>query len=179
MFKLFKTIKKENLLTSLIYIIIGSVLFFNPQLSITFIIYGVSIILLIYGIIHMINYFKENNGTFYEKFDLVIGAISLGTGIFILVDQILVISIIPFIIGVFLIIKAINLIKQANLLKHYNSKQHKISIILAIIIVISGLYLIFNPIKIVKTLITVIGFLLICMGTFELWTYYNINKFLP
>lgn len=178
MSKLFKEMRKEATITSIIYIVIGMVLFFVPKLSADIIIWAISLIILLFGISHLVTYFKYDNLGFNERLDLVIGAISIGTGIFIILNSNFIMSIIPFVIGVFLLIESISLIKQAFVLKEYDLKQFKISLTLGIILVIGGIYLLFNPIKVVTSLITFIGLLFICMGSFELWTNYHVQKYI-
>ena len=142
MFNIIKEINKEATLSSIIYIIIGMILFFVPKLSA----------------------------------DLIIGAISLGISVFIIFNSTFIMSIIPFIIGFFLLTEALHLVKQAYVLKDLYIKQFKVSLILSLILALAGIYLLFNPIKVITSLIAFIGILLICMGSFELWTSYQVQK---
>ncbi|MBS5115064.1 MAG: DUF308 domain-containing protein [Erysipelotrichaceae bacterium] len=176
MFNIIKEINKEATLSSIIYIIIGMILFFVPKLSADLIIGAISLIIFMFGISRLISYFRYNKIGFNERLDLIIGAISLGISVFIIFNSTFIMSIIPFITGFFLLTEALHLVKQAYVLKDLYIKQFKVSLILSLILALAGIYLLFNPIKVITSLIAFIGILLICMGSFELWTSYQVQK---
>ncbi len=178
MLEILKEINKEKIMISLLYIIIGSFLFIYPKLSIDIIMISISLLLIVYGIFHLIIYLRSENIGLYNRLELITSIIALATSIFILFNSKIVISIIPFIIGVFIIIEAGTLIKHATILRNYDHKSFQISLVLGIILFIIGAYLLFNPIEIITSLMTFIGVILICMGLFELWTFYQLQKYM-
>ena len=106
-----------------------------------------------FGISRLISYFRYNKIGFDERLDLIIGSISLGISVFIIFNSTFIMSIIPFIIGFFLLTEALHLVKQAYVLKDLYIKQFKVSLILSLILALAGIYLLFNPIKVITSLI--------------------------
>lgn len=167
---IFKVFKKESIIAAVLYVIAGLVLIIFPETTAKTIGYVFAGVLIILGIKNIINYFKREIAlTFYHN-DLVIAAICIIAGITVAVKVEAVVSFIPFILGVFVTISGIIKLQNALNLRRMNNGGSLMVLIMAVINIIIGLMLTFNPFKFVASLIRIIGIGLFLSGVTDIIT---------
>lgn len=168
-------LRKEVVLSSIIYIIVGGIFFIYPTMSANIIAYILAGTLLAFGIAKLITYRRFESIGFKERLLLLVGAVAVGLGIFIIVNPTIVFSILPFIAGVFMIVEALSMIQNINGLKE-NKDAHSISLILMIILLLGGIIIVINPFSIAKSILMLIGAFFIFDGVSQLWTVNQIKQ---
>lgn len=175
MSQLTKRLKKEVVISSIIYILVGMLFLFYPTMSANIIAYILGGTILAFGIGKVLVYRKLEEIHMNDRMDLFIGAIALGGGVFIFFNPPIVLSILPFIAGIFMIIEAFSLMQTIQPLKT-NKDSYNISFILMIILFIGGIIILINPFKIAKTVLMIIGTFFIFDGISQLYTANQIKK---
>lgn len=146
MHNLIKISYKMSMFYSILFAIIGLLLFLDPAGFVVLISYMIGILLLILGINNVLNYSK-NRDLAINKTLLVVGVILFIIGIFLIVKPTFIGKIVPSIIGVCLIINALEKLMYLSYITDKNSEQYMISLISGIIIMIAGIFLLFNPLS--------------------------------
>ena len=159
--------KKYDLLTSIVLLILGIILLFVPGGIITTIIRIFGIIILILGVLSVLSSSKnKKNNT-----DLVYGILIIILGIVFVSNPEVIASIIPFILGVWIIIKSLFKLQFISTLKTTSTDYIK-PLVINIITLILGITLAFNPFKGAETLVRIIGIFLIVYSGLDILDYY-------
>lgn len=155
---------KQLSLLSIAYIIVGIILILWPGTAVKAVCYVISAILIIYGAYRIIRYFRSNVAERYNQFDLAIGIIAAVIGIFILIRPYLFASILPFVIGLCILVDSILKFQNALDLKKSGMNRWQLPMIISIITAVLGVILIINPFGATKTLVTCMGLFFIIDG---------------
>jgi len=159
--------KKYDIASSILFLILGILLLVVPGGIVTTVIRVFGIIILILGILSIVNVAKTkvNNGEMV--YGILIGVLGL---VFISNPEVIA-SIIPFVFGVWIVIKTSFKLQFVVALKRGNSKDYVKSLVVNIITLILGLVLIFNPFKGAETIIRIIGGFMIAYSLLDILNY--------
>lgn len=167
MYNLIKTSYKMSMIYSIVFILIGLLLFLDPAGFVELISYMIGMLLLIIGVNNVLNYSK-NRDLAVNKTLLVVGVILFIIGIFLIVKPTFIGKIVPSIIGVCLIIKAIEKLMYLSYINDKNSEQYMISLISGIIIMIAGIFLLFNPLSGTLIVTQIIGVIIVIYSVMDI-----------
>ncbi|MGN0242611.1 MAG: HdeD family acid-resistance protein [Lachnospiraceae bacterium] len=158
----------HSVFMSCIFILLGIILMVWPGMSVKSICYGIGGILVAVGLFYFISYFTKSNAERYYRNDMVIALVLLLIGWFLIRRAEMVISIIPFVLGLFII--ASGLEKFQTALDFHLAKQTGWVwlMVVAVVNVAFGIILVVNPFKAATTLFFIIGFGLVYSGVFGL-----------
>lgn len=171
-----KKAQKNNIQKNIIYLLIGIFLFIFPNFISNSICYIIGSLTSIIGLICLINYFKLKKHNNNSVILLILGLLILGFGLSIIIKPNIYISIIPFIIGIYIIFIALYKLNQALILK--NSKYNKwYSFMLsAILMLLFGIIITFNPFETITLIIRLIGLTFIITSIYDIYNNYNYKK---
>jgi uncharacterized membrane protein HdeD (DUF308 family) len=176
--KTLKKFKNTFMTFSILYITLGIVLIIWPEISARIICNIFGILTLGFGAVKMIRYFNGNTYDTAFRFDLAQGILYIILGIFILAAPKVVISILPFILGLAIVIDSIIRIQLAMDLKRGQYTKWSTSLVFAIITAILGTILLFNPFKGGIALTIYMGISLVVDGIVNLWGLIHATKIL-
>ena len=159
-----KQFSKSYIFISALYVVLGVVLLAWPTLSVQMICYGLAVAMIVIGLSYGIMYFTKDNLEGFLQLDLVIGIICLAFGIFILLNPTFLSSVLPFAMGIILLLGAIVKIQSAFNMKKLRFKKWYLTLICALVIGALGAVLLWNPFKEEKYMILYIGICLILDG---------------
>lgn len=168
-------LKREVVVSSIIYILVGFIFLFYPTMSANIIAYILGGTILAFGIGKVLVYRKQEEIHMNDRMDLLIGAIALGGGVFIFFNPPIVLSILPFIAGIFMIIEAFSLMQTIQPLKT-EKNIYNISFVLMIILFVGGIVILINPFKVAKTVLMIIGAFFIFDGISQLYATNQIKR---
>lgn len=157
MIESFKKMFRMSILTSIFFIIIGLFLFFKPETTITTISYILGAIITLTGIIFLIKYFSNKEQFAAFSGDLVYGIMNTILGIALILNPTALAKVIPFILGIWIIISSITKLQYSFQLKVYQNKAWIPTMIIASITFIWGLLLLFDPFKGAMVITQIIG----------------------
>lgn len=156
-------------MSGIIYILFGLVLLFFPTITRNFICYLLGGLILVYGIIHVLSFFILMGTARFSEGDLVTGLISSLIGIFVITKAGLVISTLPFVIGIVIAVNGVFNIGKAVELKKLQYKKWIAVLAMAVLTAALGLVLIFNPLQAADFAISLVGIGLLVTGVCDIW----------
>ncbi len=159
--------KKKNpaaamMITSLAYIVLGIVTVVFPLKVLDVLCYALGGAMTVYGLFNIISFFVDREGGMY--FELVVGVISTGFGIFALFSPTSIAAIINIPLGIIIIIDSIMDMKHSLTLRSLGMKKWWISFIISIAVIIFILVTIFLKNIFGELLMIALGIALIYEG---------------
>lgn len=159
-----KQMKWQSLMTSALYIIMGIVLIVFPETTATTLCYVVGISGVVIGVFTVLAYlFRDVHKNYYRN-DFVSGMMEILLGAFVLYKAQLVIDLIPFILGIFIVFSGINKLQNCIDVRRMGYGNGLLFFVLAMINIVVGIILIIDPFGAVKVLFMVIGAGLVFSG---------------
>ena len=158
--KMLKELKWEAILTGVLYILLGIVALVIPETMQKTLGYLIGIVLIVAGLVSIICYLlRDARENYYhnEFVGIVLGAV-------VLYKVEIVISLIPFILGVLVLCSGCSKLQDAIDLKRLDYGSWLGLLIVAAINIILGVVLIYNPFKAAILLFRVLGVVLILSG---------------
>ena len=174
-----KKIKMYTLLVSLIYAIIGFIMLLNPQFVLDGFNYVIGILALVYGVIYIAKFLGRKDYNTLSKFNLIIGLVCIIFGVYVLINPTLLSSIIPFAIGLLLIVDGFGKLKDSLTFKKVDYRRWWIGLVIAILFIGIGIYMIINAFNVSKLVVRIIGGVLIIDAISDLWVYFCYKKYSP
>ncbi len=167
---------RSSIVTSIILIVLGILLVFQSEFTIMAIAYIIGAILIAIGALAFIKFVQNINKNEKNELDIVYGLGTIILGILVIKNHEMIASIIPFVIGVGIIVSSSTKLQCAFELKAKNNPQWKITMIASIISVICGVILLFNPFKGAVIITQVVGIFIILYGVLDIISTITIKK---
>ena len=159
-----KQFSKSYILVSALYVVLGVVLLVWPGTSVKMICYGLGFAMVVLGITYGIIYFTKDNLQGFLQMDLVIGIVCLAFGVFILLNPTFLATVLPFAMGIILLLGAVVKIQSSWNMRRLKFKKWYLVLICALVIIALGIVLLCNPFQEEKFMILYIGACLILDG---------------
>lgn len=176
--KLLKEMKWDAILTAVLYILLGIVALVIPETMQRTLGYLIGIVLIVAGIVSVICYLLRDARENYYHNEFVFGILGIVLGAVVLYKVELIISIIPFLLGVLVMCSGCSKLQDAIDLKRLGYRSWLGLFIVAAINIILGIVLIHNPFKAAIVLFRVLGVVLILSGAGDCFTtIYFARKF--
>ena len=153
-----------NIVMSIVMIVIGLVLVLWPGHVMSTVLNLVGISLLLGGGLSIYTWFQRKN-----PMRLAEGIVFGGGGLIILLAPGLLISLIPMIVGVVVILNGALNLAQALDLRRKGYQNWISSLIMAILTLVLGLIIVFNPFSTMEMLVAAIGVVILSNGASNLW----------
>ncbi|MDD6169392.1 MAG: DUF308 domain-containing protein [Lachnospiraceae bacterium] len=164
--EMLRKIKADVILSAILCIILGIVLFVYTAQATNLICTILALFLIVMGAGHIVTYLLNKNKNTVR---LICGIIVLVIGVWILANPAVVISLIPAIIGVILLLHGIEGIRLAVDTKQVNDTAWISGLILSVITIIFGLVLIVRAFEAAQIAFKVVGIALIYDGVSKLF----------
>ena len=129
-----KKFSRSYILLSALYVVLGIVLLLWPTSSVQMICYTLGFIMVVLGITYGILYFTKDRLTGVLPMDLVIGIICLAFGAFILLNPEFLASVMPFAMGIILLLGAVVKIQSAVNMKRLAFQKWYLVLLMAFVI---------------------------------------------
>lgn len=153
-----------SILESIIFAILGIIIILNPEGIVKIMSYILGIMFIVAGISKAFNYFSNKSKLDFNDYSLVYGAMACILGIVIMACSSTIGSIFRIAIGIWIIYSSFMRINFSIRLKSLNSKIWIYSLVLAIIMLIGGLYITLNQGAVMVT----IGVLMIIYSVIDI-----------
>ncbi|MCI8446006.1 MAG: hypothetical protein HFH31_00770 [Bacilli bacterium] len=172
----FKRLFRMSIFTSIFFIALGLFLVIKPDTTITAISYIIGGIIMVTGITFLIKYFsnREQYGLFSG--DLIFGVLSIVIGLVLILNPTALAKVIPFIIGVWILISSVTKIEYSMQLKSIDNRAWVYTMIIAIITFIWGLLLIFDPFGGAMAITQIIGIFILVYAILDFIEIFIIRK---
>ena len=163
-----KNLKWNLILMSLLYLALGIFLLAVPGTALNIVCYALGAVVLICAAVQLVRYFTASHKVFQSQFTLISGLVCLGLGGFLLLRSDIVVRILPVVFGLFVLFDSLGRIQNALELRRCGYASWKWFILLALLSVVLGGIMIFDPFAAMETLVMGIGIILIVEGAFNL-----------
>lgn len=174
--KIIKSIVKSSFFTSGVLILLGLLLFIKSDDTIVAISYIAGGIIIVLGILALISFFRKEDRDFTNSFDIIYGIITIVFGIFILSNPKMVASVIPFVIGLCVLVKSSFKIAYAIELKHLGNEIWKNALITSIISALVGVVMLFNPFRTSVIVFKIIGAAIIIYAVLDIISTFQLKN---
>ena len=169
-----KNWKVSFLLAAALYLVLGLVLLLWPGTTAAVICYAFGGILVVYGAAAILSFFLSRAAAFV--FDLFLGIAALALGIFLLVRPQVIISILPIVLGLFILVDGLLNLLRAFELRRLEYQRWGVSLALSLISLALGLVILFHPYLAAEALVMVIGGVFIYEGVSDIWTIFMVGR---
>ena len=161
-----------NMISSIIFLILGLLLVFKTEGTINLISSIIGVTLLMNGGFSTIKYFKEND----NKVNIIYGIVAILAGFILILNPITIVSILPFVLGVYFTISGIIKFKYALDIKNYQRRTPVFMIIVSILMMVCGVLFIINPFEGAVAITQAIGIYLIIYSVLDINNYITLRK---
>lgn len=162
--KMLKEMKWEAILTGILYILLGIVALVIPETMQKTLGYLIGIVLIVAGLVSMVCYLLRDARENYYHNEFVFGLVGIVLGAAVLYKVEVIISLIPFILGILVLFSGCSKLQDAIDLKRLGYGSWVGMLVVAVINIILGIVLICNPFKAAVILFRVLGIGLILSG---------------
>ena len=155
-----KKVFNISIISSILLFLFGLILAVNAEGFIKSVTIALGVILLLIGVFPVIDYFRYRKEGLGASIGLISGIFSIVCGLMLILNEDLLMMLIPVFIGVWMIINGINKIQVSFEIKDFGEKSWIITFIYSILIMVLGGYFIVNPISGATTVTSFIGVVL-------------------
>lgn len=176
MFQFLKNRKANYTVSAVICIIVGLVLVIWPGTSTQVVCKVLGAVLMLYGVLQILMYVLAKERSLYSQGMLVLGVIFAVIGAWILIRPDMIIAAVPVIMGIIIVIHGIHNTVQAINLKSLKYEKWWLALLFGVLTIALGGVLIYNPFKVVDTVVRVIGVFLVYDGISDIWIISRLFK---
>ncbi len=157
-----KKVYRMSLITSIILFLFGLLLILNAEGFIKSISAIIGVILLLIGIFPVTDYFRYRKEGLIALIGLISGIFSIVCGLMFLLNENMLMILIPAFVGVWMIINGINKLQLSYQIKDSGESSWIVTFIFSILIILCGGYFIINPISGAQIVTQTLG-IIICI----------------
>ena len=128
-----KKMFKSSLLNSIMLVVLGFLLIFESEATIVSISYIIGAIIIVLGVVAGLKYVKNINNNSRNELDIVYGIVSVVLGVVIIKNPHAIASIIPFIVGIIIIINSAAKLQYSIEMKNNENSLWKTTMIISLI----------------------------------------------
>ena len=173
------TSKNSLIGASAVYAVLGLILLFFPNHTSALFCTLVGLLLLGYGVITVVTFFLRRGGaSLVFQAELVIGVACAIMGIFFLTHTGFILSVIPTILGAYVLIDALVNLKRGLDLRELGYAGWTSTLAMSGISLLLGLVILWNPFKTGLILWRVIGGVFLYLGASDLWSVLKLDQML-
>ena len=157
-----------SLISSGVILVLGLLLFFKSSVTLMGISYIFGGLIIAIGVLAIVRFISNNHSDISNQLNIVYGIICIISGIFFIEKPEIIGSIIPVVMGIGIIISSSLKIQQSFNLKSLNSSYFFWSFVTALLSLICGVILLFNPFKGAVIITKVIGIFLVMYAILDI-----------
>ena len=151
------------------YIAVGIILFLHPGITGIIICRAAGILALLFGAFRAVTALRARGAGWFFQLDMVVGILLLAFGIFALAQPEVVLSILPVVLGVYLLMECAGKLQWAVLLKKSGYSRWWTVLIMALAAAVLGVLLIVNPFQAAESMLAFLGISLVVDGATDFW----------
>lgn len=165
----FERFSKNNVLLSILMVVLGLVLFIWPGKTLTLAARILGIALLIGAAVSGYSWYREKNQSGASYTSLAIAILCLVVGLIVLAAPKGVITLLPKLIGLAVLVNGVINLAQALELRNKGQDSWTSSLVMAVLTILAGGFLLFFAFGAMKVAVMVIGGVFVYNGVSNLW----------
>lgn len=159
---------KSSILGSLALVILGILLIYQSEATIISISYIIGGILIAIGVLAILRFLKNSKSQVNSGLDMVYGVVTVILGVIVISNPEAIASIIPFVVGIIIIINSAKKLQYSIELKNNENELWKSTMIIAFLTTICGVILVLNPFKGVVFITKIVGILIVIYSILDI-----------
>lgn len=167
---------KSSIFSSIALVILGALLFFQSELTIVSISYIIGAVLVGIGVVSMLKFIANLNKNIKNELDIIYGTVTVILGIIVITNPKAIASIIPFILGILIVVSSATKLGYGFELKKANNELWIGTVVIALITLLCGILLLFNPFAGAKFILKVVGALIFVYAILDIVSTFRIRK---
>lgn len=173
---LMKSFFRSSIVTSILLMILGGLLVFESEATIISISYIIGGILIALGLVAILRYIRNAKKITGSELDILYGIVTIILGALVISHPKALVSIIPIVLGIFIVANSSTKIQYAFELKRDNNSLWVMTMIVAVVSAICGVVLIFNPFKGAKMITQIVGIFIILYSILDVVSTLTIRR---
>lgn len=159
---------RVSIVSSIILFLFGLMLVLDAESFIKSVTTLLGIILIVIGVFPIIDYFRYRKSGLLASIGFISGIFSLVCGLMFLLNDEMLMVLVPLFVGVWMIINGINKAQISFELKDSDESSWVITFVYSVIIIILGAYFIINPMSGAKVVTNTLGIIICIYATFDI-----------
>lgn len=175
---LIKWYKTEKYASSLLFAIVGLLLFFAPDYSLSLVFGLISFSLIFKGLFMLIAYLRNKDSMQAYSSSMVLGIFYALAGLLLFLNYRLLIGMIPFVVGCVILVNGVNGFMDGFRLNKDGFSFANQMMIRGGLVALIGLLLMMNPLSTVSLTIRAMGLMLVVNALLEAFDGYRVNRWM-
>lgn len=171
---LFEKIRKDVVWSSIAYLILGFVLLIKPGTALVTVVHILAIVAAVMGVVSLVSYFKDKYSV--GNGGVIKGVVYFAIAAFLYFGAGVIISIVPFILGILIVISGIVKLQEALDMMKYRADGSITVLVISVLSLVFGVLILINPFGTAELLFRIIGIALIYNGVSDLLTVFYFSK---
>lgn len=160
--------KQNYFVNAVIMVVLGLVLVIWPHILGVMLCYLLGGALILMGVIQLVVFLRGERFGFYNKFSMFMGIVLVLLGIWICTQPRIVLSIIPVVVGIIVVLHGLMDLQYTLDIRRTGNTKWWIALIAAIITLVVGLLLVFNPFTAYEVTMILLGIAMLYDGGSDL-----------
>lgn len=170
-----KKIQRYQLLRALLFAVAGVLILVEPRSFFNLVVYLAAGYFAILGLLNLLNAWRTKKATGSSGPEMMLGLLLLLAAVFTLLFTKLIVSMLPFFLGLLVLMIGIRQLVQELTLRKQNLSSMG-WFVFSIAMIIIGAVLVFNPFRSVLVLLQIFGGILIVSAISEILSYFKLKK---
>lgn len=167
---------RSSIISSIALAVLGVFLFVKSELTIVSISYIIGAVLVGIGLVSMLKYIASLNKDVKNELDIIYGTVTVVLGILVISNPKAIASIIPFIIGIIILLSSATKLAYGFELRRAHSDLWVGTVVISLITMLCGVLLIFNPFAGAEFILKVVGALIFIYAVLDIISTFRIRK---
>ena len=152
-----------------VYIALGIILICYPGFTGILICRAAGLLALAVGGVREVSALRTRGAGFFSQLNLAIHVVLMGFGLFALAQPVTVLSILPVVLGVYLLMECVGKLQRAFALKELGFPRWWAALGMGLLAAVLGVTLLLNPFGAVETMLRFLGLSLVIDGVTDFW----------
>lgn len=174
--RIFTVLERFALLRAVVYVVLGIFTLLMPEKVFQITMYLFAGYFTVMGLLSIYESYRERNEVLFSDGGVISGVISLIGAVLLAVFGKELVSILPILLGIFVVLYGVFRILQALDARKLGYKFSIGFLIISILIFLVGIFMLINPFNSVIIVMQIFGGILIIMGIMEALSYFNFRN---
>ena len=174
---LFKKMMLPSILSSIVFMILGIIIFINPEVTLEIIAKVIGCMIIGLGVIGIFQYIKNREESSFKLNILYIATTIILGGIAVYHYKV-VSSIIPIVLGIWICFDSFIKLRMAIGIKNMGITNYKYPLVMSILAMIIGIFLLFNPFAGAVLMMKIAAICIVVYSVIDIIEDYTIIKYL-
>lgn len=176
MLNFLKNAKKDMILVTVFQLLAGLLLLLYPGSVVRVVCYICAVVLLVYGVIHAVTYFREQTPGYGGQYDLVKAIIGIAAAVIVFEKPEILSEILFVILSIVIILDSIGKLQNALDLKKLGYQSWWLMLIIAVLMCVMGILILCNPFGTAAMLVSFAGAVLVVNACIDLWDIFYVSR---